>query len=335
MNKILSFFLSFLLLMSILSVTAFAEDEIGTTMEYEIQEDGTAMITYFDSLDSVYDIPSEIDGYTVTAIGNKAFYSCHTLTKVTVPDTVLTVGDRAFDTCNRLTTVTLGSGVKSIGYRAFGGCKVLNSINLPDGLVTIGNNAFSGCKKLPQISIPASVTSIGNYAFMDCYNMQNITIENGDMTIGVMAFSWCMGVTTITLGSNIKSIGNNAFVACDSVTSITIENPDCDIYDSENTLPENAVIYGYADSTAQTYAEKYGKTFVALGEPVFDYTLGDVDNDEKITIMDATMIQRYLADLTDLTDEQKLSADVDKDTYVTIIDATVIQRYVAQYIEEF
>ena len=57
--------------------------------------------------------------------------------------------------------------------------------------------------------------------------------------------------------------------------------------------------------------------------------IGDVDLDGSVTILDATAIQRYLADLTQLSGEQLAMADVDADGSVTIIDATKIQRYVA------
>lgn len=57
--------------------------------------------------------------------------------------------------------------------------------------------------------------------------------------------------------------------------------------------------------------------------------IGDVDSDATVTILDATAIQRYLANLTPLTCEQLAMADVDADDDVTIIDATKIQRFIA------
>ncbi len=61
--------------------------------------------------------------------------------------------------------------------------------------------------------------------------------------------------------------------------------------------------------------------------------LGDVDGDKKVSVMDATEIQMYKAQMKDLTDEQKLRADADKDKLVSVMDATQIQRLVAQLIE--
>ncbi len=46
-------------------------------------------------------------------------------------------------------------------------------------------------------------------------------------------------------------------------------------------------------------------------------------------ILDATMIQRYLADLDPFTPTQELLADYDRDGRVMILDATAIQRHLA------
>lgn len=63
--------------------------------------------------------------------------------------------------------------------------------------------------------------------------------------------------------------------------------------------------------------------------------LGDVDGDDKVSIMDATLVQRHIVQLT-LIDEERLScADTDKDGKVSIMDATTIQRFIAQLIPEF
>lgn len=56
--------------------------------------------------------------------------------------------------------------------------------------------------------------------------------------------------------------------------------------------------------------------------------LGDADGDGKVTILDATCIQRKLANLTTTSYNAK-AADADEDGKVTILDATAIQRKLA------
>lgn len=57
--------------------------------------------------------------------------------------------------------------------------------------------------------------------------------------------------------------------------------------------------------------------------------LGDVDGDGEVTIMDATYIQRALADIPIPFELDERVADTDGDNEVTILDATDIQRWLA------
>ena len=59
--------------------------------------------------------------------------------------------------------------------------------------------------------------------------------------------------------------------------------------------------------------------------------IGDADLNGIVTIVDATMIQRYDASMTDFTDEQIAMADVDKDGNATILDVTLLQRYLSGF----
>ncbi len=57
--------------------------------------------------------------------------------------------------------------------------------------------------------------------------------------------------------------------------------------------------------------------------------LGDVNGDGKVSILDTTEIQRYVACLNDFTDNQKFVADANADGRISILDAAEVQRYVA------
>ncbi len=62
--------------------------------------------------------------------------------------------------------------------------------------------------------------------------------------------------------------------------------------------------------------------------------LGDVDLDSKISVMDATAIQLYKAQMLELSNEQLKNADVDHDNKVSVMDATKIQMFKANLIPE-
>lgn len=57
--------------------------------------------------------------------------------------------------------------------------------------------------------------------------------------------------------------------------------------------------------------------------------LGDADLDEKVNVKDATLIQKYTADLESLSDIQRFCADADESGEVNVKDATLIQKFVA------
>lgn len=68
---------------------------------------------------------------------------------------------------------------------------------------------------------------------------------------------------------------------------------------------------------------------------VGDVTLGDVNMDGDITVVDATEVQRYVAQLVAFTNDQFTAADVDHDGTITVKDATTIQKFVVDLISNF
>ena len=79
-----------LLLLACLLPAAFAEEEtVACTSgdyEYVLLEDGTAQITDYTGNESELQIPSLLDEYTVTSIGDDAFRYCESLTSVSVQE---------------------------------------------------------------------------------------------------------------------------------------------------------------------------------------------------------------------------------------------------------
>ena len=142
----------------------------------------------------------EGNDYTVTSIGDNAFYNCSSLTSVTISSSVTSIGNSAFSSCSSLATVTFGdnSALESIGSYAFSGCRSLKSIEIPENVTSI-EGAFAGCSSLTSVTIPSSVTIIGWHAFR-----------------------YCSSLTSVTIPSSVTSIRNSAFDGCSKLTSITV-----------------------------------------------------------------------------------------------------------------
>ena len=127
--------------------------------------DGTVEITKYNGNAGTLEIPSQLDGKTVTSIGIYAFSDCNSLRSVTIPGSVTNIGELAFLYCRNLTSVTLREGVKRIDDSAFSNCRMLTSVTIPYGVTDIGNNAFYSCQMLTSVTLPDSVVHIGKDAF--------------------------------------------------------------------------------------------------------------------------------------------------------------------------
>lgn len=80
-------------------------------------------------------IPQEViynsNKFSVTSIGESAFWDCSSLTSVSIPNSVTSIGIHALYKCSGLTNVTIPNSVTSIGGKAFYGCNGLTKIYLP------------------------------------------------------------------------------------------------------------------------------------------------------------------------------------------------------------
>ena len=299
-SKTLALLLSLMMIISIIPLTASAATYGDLTY---IIEDDEITITGCDKDVKAVEIPEEIDGYPVTGIGNSAFESCKSLTSVTIPDTVTSIGVYAFDGCWALTTVKLSENVTSLFEATFKSCKSLTSIEIPAKVNYIGYAAFMGCFSLTSITvdknneyystdeygvlynkdktvlvqypvgntrtsyvIPDTVTDISYFSFYGAQALTSVTIPDPVTSIGQWAFTGCTSLTSVTVPHKVTVIDYGAFDECESLTSITINNPECEIYDSGTSIYYEATIYGYCDSTAQAYAEKYNRSFAEIEE---------------------------------------------------------------------
>ncbi|MBQ7205091.1 MAG: leucine-rich repeat protein [Muribaculaceae bacterium] len=149
--------------------------------------------------------------YPVTSIEDIAFYGCHDLTSIVVPNSVTEIGQEAFGNCPGLTSIVVESGnprfdsrnncnaiIEITDNELIAGCK--NTI-IPNSVTKIGNFAFGACVSLTSIVIPNSVTEIGHYAFHSCDSLTSIDIPNSVIEIGYGVFESCLGLTSIVVGS--------------------------------------------------------------------------------------------------------------------------------------
>lgn len=134
-----------------------------------------------------------------------------------------------------------------------------------------------------------------------------------------------------------------------STATVTLDNPNYNgeiqyinpvvILDGKTLVEgENYDLSGdYCAKEAGSYKVTISGRGLYEGEVDFYYTIysnviGDVNNDGKVSILDATVLQKYLAGLDSLSDEQLAVSDTNGDGQVTVLDATAIQKYLANLV---
>ena len=211
----------------------------------------TATITGYTGTDAAIQLPSELGGYPVVAIGSNTFKKNTTLETVVFSENISTIGANAFENCSSLANVYLPNYLTAINNYAFNGCSNLASLELPNSITTIGRRAFQNCTKLASVNYPLSLSSVGDYnggyifegcssltsivvpegvtaipsqAFQGCTYLESITLPSTVTSIGSNAFSDCTGLDEISLPAGLKSIGNFAFSGCTGFTSLELPN---------------------------------------------------------------------------------------------------------------
>ena len=123
----------------------------------------------------------------------------------------------------------------------------------------------------------------------------------------------------VTIGLLIAYITNPLYnFLHDSIFTWEKKAPSADL-----SVPGEAVITLIGHSRFTRRADK--TVYVQAG------LLGDADLNGRINVIDATAIQRHLADLAPFSEMQLAAADVDGDGEVTIQDVTVLQLWLAEF----
>lgn len=294
--------------------------------QYSINKDDTISVYFVHSGYSKTDIeiPKRIDGLPVvdiSAVGDD-------ITSIILPDTLKTISDNAFKDCESLL-----------------------SIKLPDGIESIGDNAFYRCTNLKEIIIPNSVTHIGAYAFRQCYSLESINLSENMPIIEMGTFENCFSLQSILIPDSVTQICDNAFCRCDlksikipisverigesafyGTNRIIIQNANC-LIDGNILTGRNytgttdifdGIIYGYADSTAQEFAEKNEYTF-----KIYDPTIrihGDCNDDGILSIADAVLLQKWLLAVPGTKFVNWKAADLCEDDRLNVFDLCMMKR---------
>lgn len=222
------------------------EKRVFGDYEYAVVN-GEAVITACVSGDTVLNVPSEIEGLTVTAVYPVAFQNC-TSEEIILPETVTLLREMSFYSCANLKKITLPASLTEIKNNVFDSCTLLETIDT-GGAVTIGNQVFYDCTSLKSVVLPEAVT-IGSEVFKNCTVLKDLTISGNCTSIGAE--------------------DEEPFLGCSALESVTVTSGD-GIYSSENGVLYNkdktAIILYPQAKTDKKY--KAPKSVKAIGQSAF------------------------------------------------------------------
>jgi len=241
----------------------------------------------YNLLDGELDIPEEINGRSVTAIGGSAFMG-RKLISVYIPDSVRTIGESAF-AYNQLPEIIIPDRVFYIGSNAFAynqlsKVTMLESPANPEKVIYIGNGAFA-YNQLSEVTIPKSITSIANSTF--AYNkLTKIDIPEKVYYIGTDAF-FDNRLSEVTIPKNVIYIGNGAF-AYNQLSEIIIPEKVSSVSGfNNNKLTKVEFVFEIVTEVVDgvdTEVKKYKVT--TIGSNAFSYNkLTKIDIPESVTII--------------------------------------------------
>lgn len=222
--------------------------------------------------DITVEIPSKVNGITVTEIGKDVFKDNKNVGRLIIPDSVTKLGYRMCSGCTALSEVRLPAGLTVIPDEAFDGCSSLRTVNFPDTLKEIRSDAFCGTD-LTEFIAPDSLTNVWSYAFKDCAALSAVELKNV-RSVGDGAFGNCTALRSIRLSDKMTELSDHIFDGCSSLADIDMpDNPiavsfsvfNGTAYYNEPSNWENGVLYvdGYLIAVSKDFA------------PLTEYTVKD------------------------------------------------------------
>ena len=152
--------------------------------------------------------------YTVTTVANDGFASTN-ISTLTVPATVTALGNKAFRNCHSLTYITFQDGSEPLSIvcgdnASFGNTNADKSVYIGRNITTNANTgAFPNAV---SVEFGSQVTTIWKYLFYDASKLSSLVIGNGVKTIGEYAFKGSgdntdyVGELSVTMGENVETV---------------------------------------------------------------------------------------------------------------------------------
>lgn len=288
-----------LILVAVMMFAVYASDVVFT---YDILPDGTAAVTGASGIGSSCEIPKEIDGYTVTALGNGSpLVGFDEVDSVSLNSNVTKISDKAFYGNKQLNNIFNMGSVKSVGNYAFFGCEKLDSF-LFENLEYIGEGAFAYCKSLSGIDSRIKLDSLKHFdGAGDAYRLPDGSYGYNTLAEAEKApFYGCDGIVAADIScasfylpmeimfldcKRITNIGVNDFNGSLNVWEFMVTTTSADGKLIMNFHPNAIMFTAYGDA-AKSYAESKYMVY----RPMYSEVKVIVDGNEIVSDQSALLM---------------------------------------------
>ena len=240
-----------------IGANAFAKNEaiVKMTLPASVASIGQSAFAMCTKLES-------INAENVESFGAYAFFQCSSLKAIAFKDSIETLPVYLFSECTSLANVKLPANLKALSNHLFDACERLKSVDIPDGVTLIDRSAFENAG-IETIVIPDTVTEIGDYAFENA-PLTGITFGKNVEKLGSLVFWGCDKLTEIVIPDKVSAIPYGTFFNCTNLTKVVIGKNITTIDETAFKGANNAVIYGYSDSAAFSFAKANNIKFFCI-----------------------------------------------------------------------
>ena len=235
--------------------------------------------------------------YTVTAIGNSAFYNCTGLTSVTFADGswLDTIGEYAFYGCSSLSTIAFPASLKVIKKYAFYNCSGLTSITSNAQVPpTMGTDVWAEVPTTAVVTVPCGTLSVYRND-TDWGNEFSDIREDVPYSITVTSTNEAMGTATmgdiLCSGIELTATANCGYRFTQWSNGVT-ENPYTVVLTKDTALTAIFEAYTISGTDVITACDSYtwidGVTYTSSNNTA-QYTLTNAAGCDSVVTLNLTI----------------------------------------------
>ena len=287
---------------------------------------------------------------TLKTINNNAFSNCCSITEFVLPDGLEYIGAYAFEKCTGINSIAVPDTVTEMGKAIFNECRALETVKLPYAA------AKADCVKAGGAVNPDQAVSdlfidqnwnwendkmdfsgyavskiiitggerIPEYAFANMTSLKEVDIcSSGVSDICGNAFLNCSALVSAEIPETVTAIGGAAFAG--SAPDLYIYGKDCKLSDDTLDGDYGGTVYGYTNSTANTYADENEFKFVPIdGETVIGPKSISMTVGDKYTVktgVEGAVFKSADESIATVDEKGIISAEAVGNTIVEVLDS--------------